>query len=222
MSRLLSLATAASLVFVLDVPTAGAQADSLRNSVNVARLGTLCWRRAEPAPFCRAWVATEFAYEHPFPLTRFAKRGFGEDDFDGRVALSLGPMFNLGPDAALGAIVASNVDSDGLALLRTEARHRRWIGRRTGVDLGVGFAQTRVRMIDDSRDVRARGITGGIGIEHGLIGIDARLDWLNGGGEPWRAALVGIRTSSPGSAVAAGVSFIGRLLGFVTSPDEGE
>jgi hypothetical protein len=223
MSRLRSLATGASLALLVGIPSAGAQPDTVPGSIDVARLGTLCWRRVEPAPVCRAWVATEFAYEHPFALTRFAEQSFDEDDFDGRVVLSVGPMFNVRPNAAVGAMLASTVDANGIGVLRTEARYRRWIGRRTGVDLGAGFAQTWVPTTGDPRDdIRARGITGGIGIEHRFVGIDARLDWLNGGGEPWHAALIGVRTSSSGSAVAAGVLFIVGIIGFIAFPYERE
>ena len=217
-SRLLSLVTAASLVLLLRIPSAAAQPDTLPGSVNVSRLRGLCWRDVRPAPRCRAWVATEFAWEHPISFTRFTDQGYRRDDFDSRLAVVVGPMFNHRPNAAVGAIFAFHADEYGLGLLRAEGRYRRWVGSRTGIDLGVGFAQARVPAGSGLDDIKARGVTGGIGVEHRWIGLDARLDWLNGGGRRRHAALVGVHTSSLGSGIVYGVGLIAGIIAFIAMP----
>ena len=210
--RLLSFSIAASLVFLLTPPSAAAQPDTLPGSVNVSRLSGICWRDVRPAPRCRAWVATELAWEQPIAFTKFATEGYRRDDFEGRLAVAIGPMFNHRSNAAMGAILAVNPNEYGLELLRAEGRYRRWVGSGTGIDLGVGFAQARVPAGSGLDDIKARGITGGLGVEHRWIGVDARLDWLNGGGKPRHAALVGVHTSSSGSGI---VWAVGTALGIV-------
>ena len=65
---------------------------------------------------------------------------------------------------------------------------------------------------DTLTDIRARGITGGIGIDHRSVGVDARVDWLEAGGEPRRAAVVGVHTSSHASA---SLFILGTVLGAI-------
>ena len=217
-SRLLSVATAASLVLLLGIPSAAAQPDTLPGSVNVARLRGVCWRDVQPAPRCRGWIATEFSWEHPIAFTRFTDEGFRRDDFEDRLAVAVGPMFNHRPNAAVGAIFAFHADEYGLDLLRAEGRYRRWLGSRTGVDIGIGFAQARVPAGFGLDDIKARGITGGIGVEYRWIGVDARLDRLNGGGRERNATLVGVHTSSIGTGIVYGVGLIAGIIAFVAMP----
>jgi hypothetical protein len=212
------LAVVASLVLLLKVPPAVAQPDSVPGSVNVARLGTLCWREVRAAPGCRAWIATEIAFEYPVAFTKGFDQRLREANGDGRLVMSVGPMVNHQPNAAVGALAAVNMwDGNGPFLQRVEGRYRRWIGRRTGIDVGVGFAQAWVPAGAGLDDIRARGITTGIGIEHHIIGVDARIDWLQGGGEPRRAALVGAHTSSYGSGIVYAVGTIVGMIGLIAT-----
>ena len=166
MVRLLAIATAATLAFLPRIPTAGAQRDSIPGSVNISRLGRLCWAQVRPAPHCQAWVATEFSWEHPVAFTKLTDPGFRRDDFKPRFATSIGPMFNFRPDAAVGAIFAFNPNEYGLDLLRAEGRYRRWVGARTGIDIGLGYAHARVPAGPGLDDILARGMTAGISVEH--------------------------------------------------------
>ena len=212
LSRPLCVAIAASLVLLLHVPRAAAQPDTSAGAVNVSRLSGICWADVRPAPRCRAWVATEFTWEHPISLTSFTDGDFRRDDFSDRYAVAIGPMFNHRPNAAAGAIFAFTAGEYGLDLLRAEGRYRRWVGSYTGIDLGVGFAQELVPAGPGRDDIRARGITGGIGVEYRWIGVDARLDWLHGGGRPRHAIMVGAHTSSGGTGI---VWAVGTALGIV-------
>jgi hypothetical protein len=217
-SRLLSFATAASLVLLLRIPSAAAQADTVPGSVNVSRFSGICWADVRPAPRCRAWVVTEFTWERPISLTSFTNGDFRKDDFKDRYAVAIGPMFNHRPNAAAGVIFAFTGDDLGLGLLRAEGRYRRWVGSGTGVDFGVGFAQALVPAGPGLDDIMARGITGGIGVDYRWIGVDARYDWLNGGGRSRHAALVGAHTSSYGTGVVWAVGTVLGAIAFIAMP----
>ena len=69
-------------------------------------------------------------------------------------------------------------------------------------------------------DTRARGITAGIGIDHRILGVDARIDWLKGAGEPRRAALLGAHTSSYATGVVYAVGTILGMIGLVVAREE--
>ena len=207
------IAAVASLVLLFEVPSAAAQPDTVRGSANVPWLGPLCWVEVRAAPGCRAWIATEFTFEYPVAFTKGYDQGIRRFNGDGRLVMSLGPMFNLRPRDAVGALASMNVyDGNGPFFQRAEGRYRRWIGGRTGIDVGVGFAQAWVPAGAGLTDIRARGITGGIGIDHRIVGVDARVDWLEAGGEPRRAALVGVHTSSHATA---SLFILGTVLGAI-------
>ena len=209
--RLLAVVVCPVLLF--GVRTAAAQPDTVPGSANVPWLGTLCWREVRAAPGCRAWIATEFTFEYPVAFTKGYDQGIREANGEGRLVMSLGPMFNVRPNAGVGALASMNMyDGNGPFLQRAEGRYRQWIGGRTGIDVGFGFAQAWVPAGAGLDDIRARGITGGIGIDHRIIGLDARVDWLEAGGEPRRAALVGVHTSSHASA---SVFILGTVLGVI-------
>ena len=217
--RLISVVGVVCLLLFVGAPPALAQPDSVPGSVNIPRLGTLCWVQVRPAPGCRAWIATEIGWEHPIVSSRLADQALRENRFNGRLVTAVGPMFNYQPKAAVGALAVFAPDPyNGWFLLRSEARHRLWIGRRTGIDVGVGFAQEWVPVGTEMDDIKARGISGAIGIEHGIIGIDARVNWLKSGGESHHAGLVGVRTSSYGVLYVYAASFlvyIGLLAAFI-------
>ena len=210
-----AVARGAVVALLLVTPAiAAAQPDTIPNSINLARLRTLCWREVRPEPRCRAWIATQFAYQHPITSTRYTIGGFRDPDFDPRLAVLVGPMFNRGPKSAVGAVVGVTADADGPVVLRAEGRYRRWLGSRTGLDISAGFAQNNVPALEPD-EIRARGITAGIGLEHRWLGIDAHVDWLNADGRPRRATFVGAHVSSSGSAIAAGGFLLAGLIAFV-------
>ena len=211
-------AVAVGLV-LLNLPSAAAaQPDTVRGSVNVPRFGPLCWWEVRAAPGCRAWIATEFAFEYPVAFTEGFDQRLREANGDGRLVMALGPMFNYRPNAAVGALAAINMwDGNGPFLQRAEGRYRRWIGDRTGIDVGVGFAQAWVPAGAGLDDIRARGITAGIGIDHRIIGVDARVDWLEGRGEPRHAFLLGVHTSSYGSGIVYAIGTIAGMIGMITA-----
>jgi hypothetical protein len=217
-NRLLSFAIAASLVLLLRIPSAAAQADSVPGSVHVPRLGRLCWAEVRPAPGCHAWVATEFTWERPISRTRFTDAGFQRNDFKDRYAATIGPMFNYRPNAAAGVIFAFTGSEYGLELLRAEGRYRHWVGTYTGIDVGVGYAQARVPAGTGLDDIRARGISAGIGVEYRWIGVDARLDWLHAGGRRRQATMVGAHTSSGGTGLVWAVGTVLGMIAFIAMP----
>ena len=219
-SRLLSVVSAVILVFLGWIPSAAAQPDSLPGSVDVSRLGRVCWRKVLPAPRCRAWVVTEFTWEHPVAFTEFADQGFRRDDFKPRFGAAIGPMFNHRPNAAIGAIFAFNPNEYGMDLLRAEGRYRRWLGSRTGVDIGIGYAHARVPAGAGLDDIIARGATAGIGVEYAWVGLDVRHDWLNGGGRPRHATLAGVHTSSSGTGMVWAIGTILGVIGIIASADD--
>ncbi len=206
-------AVVTSLVLLFGVSSAAAQPDSVRGSANVPWLGPLCWVEVRAAPGCRAWIATEFTFEYPVAFTKGYDQGIRRFNGDGRLVMSLGPMFNVGPKAGVGALASMNMyDGNGPFFQRAEGRYRRWIGRRTGIDVGFGFAQAWVPAGPGLDDVRAKGITAGIGLDHRIVGLDARVDWLEAAGEPRRAALVGVHTSSHATA---SLFLLGTVLGAI-------
>ncbi len=217
-SRLLSFAIAASLVLPLRIPSAAAQTDSVPGSVNVSRFGRVCWAEVRPAPRCRAWVVTEFIWERPIAFTEFEDAGYRRNNFKDRYAVAIGPMFNLRPNAGAGAIFAFSDAEYGLGLLRAEGRYRQWLGSSAGIDLGVGFAQARVPAGAGLDDILARGITGGIGIDYRWFGVDARVDWLHGGGRRRHATMVGAHTSAGGTGFVWAVGTILGMIAFIAMP----
>lgn len=157
---------------------------------------------------CRAYVPTEFAYEHPVSSTWIATGPYEfnqEDDFGRRFVLAMGLMRNRGPSTALGGLVGiSTDDPEVFGLLRADGRYRRWTGSGAGVDVGLGLAQKWVYSEFGAQDVRARGLTAGIGFDLGYVGVDARIDRLRGGGRSQDGAFVGVHAGSQAAPAAAG------------------
>ena len=211
-SRLLLFAIAASCVLLLRIPSAGAQPDTVAGPANVSRFSGVCWADVRPSPRCRGWVVTELTWEHPIDATRFTDAGYQRDDFSDRYAIAIGGMYNHRPRGAVGAVFSFTAGEYGLELYRAEGRYRRWVGSHTGIDLGVGFTRELVPAGPGLDDIRAHGITGGIGVEYRWIGIDARLDWLHGGGRARRATMIGAHTSSGGTGI---VWAVGTALGII-------
>ena len=178
----------------------------------VRRPSFVCWR-PRPLASCRSWVVTEAAAEFPAASTsaRHLLVGGGgtyyvSDDFETRLAFTLGAMVNRGPTHAFGATVASTgVDIPG----RIEARYRRWLGPDHGIDLSAGVARGEVRGVYDPDELQARGITASAGISGAYMGADVRLDLLRAqGGRLVHGAYVSGRTGSKAGPITTAVGFV--------------
>lgn len=178
----------------------------------------VCWH-PRPLAACRAWIITEAAAE--FPATSTSARHllvggdgayYESDDFETRLAFTLGAMVNRGPAHAFGATVSSTgVDLPG----RIEARYRRWLGPDHGMDLSAGFARGMVRGVYDPDELRTRGITASAGISGAYMGADVRLDLLRAsGGRVVHGVYVSGRTGSKAGPITTAVGFVLLLAAF--------
>jgi hypothetical protein len=134
-------------------------------------------------------------------------------DFGFRFVWSAGAMVNRSDNQALGllASVGAADDPEGFSPVRIELRQRRWRGESGGVDLAIGLAQKRVRSNAGVDDLTAHGVTAAIGVEQGVLGADARVDWLRVNGQSRRGAFVGVRAGSyaaPITTVVLAVVFV--------------
>ena len=147
----------------------------------------VCWR-ARALANCKSWLVTETAVEIPIYSSMSRWQGYPSggsypsDDFATRVALTLGGMRNLRPNAGVGltATLATTEHSEE-SITRVEARYRRWTGARAGLDLSGGYTGGRVRATDRSSfrpTTAAHGVTGSIGVSTTYLGIDVRHDVL--------------------------------------------
>ena len=205
----------ACVVVVTPISAAGSQTDPAVAAAPTTPTRSVCWK-PRPGPACRAYVPTELGYEHPVASTSFMKGPSPEEDFSGRLVLSVGMMRNRGTSSALGGLLAvSTDDATGFDVRRAEGRYRRWIGTRAGVDVGLGLAQKWVYSEIDDKDVRARGLTAGLGVNVGYIGVDARIDALRGGGQPRNAAFLGVHANSQAASIAMGALALATLALFL-------
>ena len=206
------------LSVVTPIGTVSGQTDTTTAAAPATSAQPACWR-PRPAPACSVYLVTEFAYEHPVASTAFAT-GLSqaeEDDFGPRFVLAAGLMRNRGTSSALGGLMAvSTDDPEGLGLLRVEGRYRRWLGSRAGVDVGLGLAQKWVYSENGmDENVRARGLTAGVGLDFGYAGVDARIDRLRGGGRSRNGAFVGVHAGSQLGTAAAGVAAVATLIALI-------
>ena len=186
---------------VTPIETAAAQADTMP---------PLCWR-PRPGPVCPAYIPTEFGFEYPVLSTSVAPQGYKVKDFGGRFVMAIGLMKNLDTTAAVGGLFALGTSEYGWGRLRAEARYRRWIGDWAGVDVGFGVAQRRLEPETGNTDVRARGLTAGVGLDFPYVGMDFRIDALRGGGRSRTGSFVGIHANSQAAPSAAIVGAIAGL-----------
>jgi len=201
----------ACVAVVTPVSAAGSQTDTAASTGPTRPTRSVCWK-PQRLPACGAYVPTEFGYEHPVASTSFMKGLSPEEDFSGRLVLSLGMMSNRGTSSALGGVlVVGTDDATGFDARRIEGRYRRWIGGRAGVDVGLGLAQKWVYSEIDDKDVRARGLTVGLGLNRGYIGVDARIEALSGGGRARNAAFMGVHANSQAASIAMGALALAAL-----------
>lgn len=164
----------------------------------------VCWRASALAN-CKSWIVTEVAIEHPWNSSQSkTERGGGiypVDDFTTHLALTLGGMKNIRPDAAAGLtgslMAASTV---GELPARIEVRYRSWKSPTLGFDLSAGWTGGSVSGTDPQvwrPMVNAHGATGSVGLSNTYMGIDARFNqvWA-ADGRTLRSTSLGIRAGS--------------------------
>ena len=172
----------------------------------------VCWR-PRPLAQCRAWVITEAALEAPVSSTSATHllvgylngEGYVSDDFGARLAFTLGFMSNRGSKSAVGfGMSMLNGDLPG----RIEARYRRWLDPKTGIDVGFGITGGRVRGVWDPDELSTRGVTGAIGFSGTYLGADARFDYgRTSTHRPVHAAFLTVRTGSRAGPIATAAGF---------------
>jgi hypothetical protein len=181
-------------------------------TAQAATASPVCWR-PRPLAACRSWVITEAAAEFPATSTSAPHLLVGgdgayyvSDDFETRLAFTLGAMVNRGPTHAFGGTFASTgVDIPG----RVEARYRRWLGPDHGIDLSAGVARSKVRGVYDPDELRAAGFTASAGISGAYVGADVRLDLLRAsGGRMVHGVYVSGRTGSKAGPITTAVGFV--------------
>lgn len=189
-----------------------AQPDTSIVTTPVTPKRALCWRPRSEAR-CGSYLVTEFAIEKAVLSS--------SENFGNRFVGTIGPMINRGPREAWGLLASiSTNDPDALDPLRVEGRYRKWLGSTSGLDLALGLTRNRGYYYSDGtygteREVQLRGLTAAVGIEQGFIGIDARVDFLRGGGESDRAVFMGVRAGSyagPVTALALVAGFVGLMM----------
>jgi hypothetical protein len=190
------------------------QSDSLtRND------GPVCWR-GKPAPACHSFWITEISAEYPFATTsttytftegtyssRFTRR-----DLSPQLFWTVGPMFNTGPNRALGVTVSAGPVSDG-SRVAVEARRRYWTAERSGFDLSAGMVRMNMPY-PGSNNRDGYGLTAGAYVVGGdLIHVNARADLVLSGDRVHAGGSVGGGLGSYG-AVGATV-LLAALIGAV-------
>ena len=187
------------VLLVLGASALGAQVDSIVAPGAGAGKSEVCWR-PRPAARCGGYVVTELVMERGLFYTN--------PDFDVRILGRVGPMLNRGPNEAWGLLLSSSA-LDNSSLLRLEGRYRRWLGSAAGVDLALGLTQQRMYTGGEAGEALLRGLTTGASIEYGLVGLDARVDLMRGGGETEAASSVGIRVGGYAAPLTATVVVVG-------------
>jgi hypothetical protein len=177
---------------------------------------SICWRASALAS-CKSWIVSEVAVVKPYFSTQSrTERGGGIypiDDFAAHVAITLGGMRNVRPDAAIGltgSLMAASILGELPA--RIEARYRRWHSPTIGFDVSAGWTGGPVTGTDPHvwrPLVRSHGVTGSVGFSHTYIGVDARanLVWA-ADGRILRSTSLGLRAGSRTFPIA----FLGFML----------
>ena len=172
------------------------------SSVGAAQV---CWR-ARPEATCKSWIITEAIAEVPVISTSGTYRVPGgplieRRDLQPRFVVTGGMMFNTSPDRALGFTASASTSST-----RVEARHRRWLGQTTGVDLNAGLARAKI-----NPDTWAYGLSASAGIATTYLGADLRVDLMGDGPQAVSGTFLTLRTGSRAGATAVlgGLAFLG-------------
>ena len=199
----------AALLFFLGASTSlGAQArDSTRS---------LCWR-ARSLALCKTFLVTEAAIE--LPVTTTAKTfddpsgyRFVSDDFETRLAFSVGVMKNTGPKTAQGITLSAFSEQ---IPNRVEWRYRRWLGPQHGADFSAGVMRGSVRGEYPYGDVDVHGLTAAAGITGTYLGADARFDVARTpDGRVVRATYLNVRAGSRSAPIVTASGYV-LLMGLL-------
>ncbi len=127
----------------------------------------MCFR-GRAGPECTGFPVIEFA-----PVVRLADKPEPTDGVNSFFIWNLGGMRNIGRQSALGATLKIAADSDGHRL-GPAVRYRRWLSRRTGIDLYLGAY---VSGSDNFVDMRLPSATADLALNYGdLVGCGIGVD----------------------------------------------
>jgi hypothetical protein len=166
---------------------------------------SVCWT-ARPLATCKGWVVTEIGLERAVASTivppRRASYPSSLPDFATRVVLTVGGMKNRDSVLATGLTISVG-SNDPDQYYRAEFRHRRWLPEELSVEYSVGLTVMNIHEAGRRRSPHASGVTGGVSLGIGPVGLDARADLLAG-------------TSRPIAGLSAGVKAAGKAMPFAT------
>jgi hypothetical protein len=176
-----------------------------------------CWR-GKPEPACHSFWITEISAEYPYATTstRYTFAGdaytyhLTQRDVSPQLFWTVGPMFNKGPDRALGVTMSAGVVSAG-SRVAVEARRRYWTAERSAFDLSAGVVRMNVPQHPGSLDTGGYGLTAGAYAVGGdLIHVNARADLVLNGDRLHAGGSVGAGLG--GYAAAGATALLGTLL----------
>lgn len=166
---------------------------------------SVCWT-ARPLANCKGWVVTKIGLERAVASTTVPPRSASDPsslpDFATRVVLTVGGMKNRDSVLATGFTISVG-SNDPDQYYRAEFRHRRWLPEELNVEYSVGLTVMNIHEVGHRRSPHASGVTGGVSLGIGPIGLDARADLLAG-------------TSRPIAGLSAGVKATGKAMPFAT------
>ena len=156
-------------------------------------------------------MITEFGYDYGVLTTRHP---FTRRDYEHRLALTLGHMWNTSPGVAYG-ITGSAGGTDVGPVFRLEGRRRWWHSDVLGTDVSAGFVAQDIPM--PSVEVRAYGATAAAAIEYRSVALTARGDMVSTSERTSLGMGLGVRAGAKSGAVtfaiyAAGVLTIVALI----------
>jgi hypothetical protein len=143
----------------------------------------LCWT-AQRLPACKSWIVTDLSVSGSLGHTSAPlSQGRKQPDFEPRVGLTVGQMFNRSAERANGVVFTIAGDGRG-TYVSGEVRHREWINEWQAVDLSIGAARKGIKHSLSGPVTEAVGATGQVGLEFGWLGIHSRLDVMRGDNRP--------------------------------------
>ena len=129
--------------------------------------------------------------------------------------ITVGRMWNTQTRSATGWTASLSVGGGSLIGGRVEARHRRRVGDRAGIDLSVGPVRRFVGIGADARP--AYGLTAAVGTSDHLLGLNGRVDLLRTG-RTMLVPSVGAQLRGKAVPVVAGsAAALWLLIGFMYS-----
>jgi hypothetical protein len=170
-----------------------------------------------PLPECKTFWITEVGYYHrafgggsiqPVPAD-FA----GRLDLDNHFSWELGRMSNRSARTAVGGTFLVGGGGSGLRF-GVKARYRRWLSKRSSLDLSGGALGVVTRSLYSQPSARGYGITGDVALDwKDWAAITVRADAIRGEGRNATAVYTGVRLGSyPAIAATAAIAAYIALL----------